>query len=112
MATTTIPPSLVDTLSVAKIPTLPTSKIDPYPGTGLAPTPTATADTVGEWKVVTAAAGAELNAPAGGTWAYFAWYNDAAHAFFGPYAGVKAGGTQLIPASGILEPKALVWRVS
>lgn len=53
-----------------------------------------------------------LNAPATGNCAYFAWYNDAAHAFFGPYAGIKAGGTQIIPGSGVLEPKALVWRVS
>lgn len=91
---------------------VPQSGLNPYPATGFAPLPTETAATVGEWKVITAAAGEELNAPATGNWAYFAWYNDAAHAFFGPYAGIRAGGTQIIPGSGVLEPKALVWRVS
>lgn len=86
--------------------------VDPYPGVGLAPTPTVTASSVGEWKTITAAGGAELNAPANGNWAYLAWYNDASHAFFGPYAGVVAGTTQILPASGSLEPKALVWSIS
>ena len=76
------------------------------------PKPNATASSIGEWKIIQTAAAANLDAPAGGTWAILGsaggsdpWASN------GVFAGVYAGGTGLVGASAQAKT-ALCWRIA
>ena len=69
----------------------------------------------GEWdeetNIITPA---PLVLPNGGTWAYFGltWRNDVVTGYAATYAGVAAGGTQIMPAEEHRAHRAMCWRVA
>jgi len=72
--------------------------------------PTATAG-LGQWASISAAAGAALILPAGGTWAYFAnTFNAGLHG--GSTVGVAAGGTLIGSAISGNNWVGFAWRVA
>jgi hypothetical protein len=77
---------------------------------GKAPLPRS-ASGVGQWVPVSAAAGAALSLPAGGTWAYFVLLFNAG-LVGGRVIGVSAGGTTIYGGAPSIVPDGLAWRIS
>ena len=69
----------------------------------------------GEWDQETdTITPAPLVLPNGGTWAYFGltWRNDVVTVYAATYAGVAAGGTQIMSAEEHRAHRAMIWRVA
>lgn len=74
--------------------------------------PTASAG-LGQWVLLTAAPGAALNLPAGGTWAYFALQIASTSGGVGDYrASVAAGGALVAAAAAGFTHFGFAWRVA
>ena len=81
------------------------------------------ADGAGQWKLLLGGdwdqesniiTPAPLVLPSGGTWAYFGltWRNDVVAVYAATYAGVAAGGTQIMSAEEHRAHRAMIWRVA
>lgn len=80
------------------------------------PLPTTTVGAIGEYKEISAAVGAALSLPAGGTWEWSGfWFLNSTGAmttFSGVNAGIAAGGTTILAAHATYVPVARVRRIS
>jgi hypothetical protein len=81
---------------------------------GLGPKPNNLPGAVGQWAQLASATGGALILPAGGSWAWFGFYINAATGIFSGViqATVSAGGTTILAANAGYVGMGLVWRIA